>query len=56
MACHHHEQNKLMADDALRVMAAARVNYGKTEPASYAAADSDMTFVVFCGMIDPSSS
>ncbi|WP_035438429.1 cation-translocating P-type ATPase [Atopobium sp. oral taxon 810] len=49
------EQNKLMADDALRVMAAARVNYGKTEPASYAAADleHDMTFIGLCGMIDP---
>jgi len=49
------EQNKLMADDALRVMAAARVNHGKTEPASYDAADleHDMTFIGLCGMIDP---
>ena len=49
------EQNKLMADDALRVMAAARINYGKTAPAGYAAADleHDMTFIGLCGMIDP---
>ena len=49
------EQNKAMADDALRVMAAARVNHGKTAPASYDAADleKDMTFVGLCGMIDP---
>ena len=49
------EQNKLMANDALRVMAAARVNYGKTAPASYVAADleHDMTFIGLCGMIDP---
>ena len=44
-----------MADDALRVMAAARVNHGKTAPASYAAADleKDMVFIGLCGMIDP---
>ena len=49
------EQNKAMADDALRVMAAARVNYGKQAPASYEAADleKDMTFIGLCGMIDP---
>lgn len=49
------EQNKEMADNALRVMAAARVNYGKVAPTSYAAADleHDMTFVGLCGMIDP---
>ena len=49
------EQNKAMADDALRVMAAARTNYGKTAPASYEAADleQDMTFIGLCGMIDP---
>lgn len=49
------EQNKAMADDALRVMAAARTNYGKTAPASYEAADleQDMTFLGLCGMIDP---
>ena len=49
------EQNKAMADDALRVMAAARINYGKTAPASYEAADleQDMTFIGLCGMIDP---
>ena len=49
------EQNKAMADDALRVMAAARVNHGKTAPASYEAADleKDMVFIGLCGMIDP---
>ena len=49
------EQNKAMADDALRVMAAARVNHGKTAPASYDAADleKDMVFLGLCGMIDP---
>ena len=49
------EQNKAMADDALRVMAAARTNYYKNPPASYDAADveKDMTFIGLCGMIDP---
>ena len=49
------EQNKAMADDALRVMAAARINHGKTAPESYAAADleKDMVFLGLCGMIDP---
>ena len=49
------EQNKAMADDARRVMAAARVNHGKTAPASYEAADleKDMVFIGLCGMIDP---
>lgn len=49
------EQNKLMADDALRVLAAARVNYGKEAPGSYNAQDleQNMTFLGLCGMIDP---
>ncbi len=49
------EQNKAMADDALRVMAAARTNWGKTAPESYDAAylEKDMTFLGLCGMIDP---
>ncbi|MBP3883718.1 MAG: cation-translocating P-type ATPase [Olsenella sp.] len=49
------EQNKAMADDALRVMAAARVNYGKTAPEDFSpeALEHDMTFVGLCGMIDP---
>jgi Ca2+-transporting ATPase len=36
-------------------MAAARVNHGKTPPASYEAADleKDMVFIGLCGMIDP---
>ena len=49
------EQNKAMADDALRVMAAARTNYRKNPPESYEAADleQNMTFIGLCGMIDP---
>ncbi|MBQ3266863.1 MAG: cation-transporting P-type ATPase, partial [Atopobiaceae bacterium] len=49
------ENNKAMADDALRVMAAARVNHGKVAPTSYEAADleRDMVFIGLCGMIDP---
>ena len=49
------EANKAMADDALRVMAAARVNYGKTAPTDFSpeALDHDMTFLGLCGMIDP---
>ncbi len=49
------EANKAMADDALRVMAAARVNYGKTAPADYSAEalEHDMCFLGLCGMIDP---
>ena len=49
------EANKAMADDALRVMAAARVNYGKTAPADFSpeALEHDMTFLGLCGMIDP---
>ena len=49
------ENNKAMADDALRVMAAARVNYGKTAPTDFSpeALEHDMTFIGLCGMIDP---
>jgi Ca2+-transporting ATPase len=49
------EHNKSMADDALRVMAAARRDLGTVEPASYEAADleHDLTFVGLSGMIDP---
>ena len=49
------EQNKAMADDALRVMAAARVNYGQTAPTDFSpeALEHDMTFIGLCGMIDP---
>ncbi len=49
------EANKAMADDALRVMAAARVNYGKEAPESFSpeALEHDMTFLGLCGMIDP---
>ena len=49
------EANKAMADDALRVMAAARVNYGKTAPTDFSpeALEHDMTFLGLCGMIDP---
>ena len=31
------DANKSMADDALRVMAAARVNYGKEKPSDFSA-------------------
>ena len=49
------EANKAMADDALRVMAAARVNNGKTAPTDFSpeALEHDMTFLGLCGMIDP---
>ena len=49
------KQNKSMADDALRVMAAARVNYGKESPTDFSAEalEHDMTFLGLCGMIDP---
>ncbi|MGN0070879.1 MAG: cation-translocating P-type ATPase [Atopobiaceae bacterium] len=49
------DANKSMADDALRVMAAARVNYGKQKPADFSAdaLEHDMTFLGLCGMIDP---
>ena len=49
------EANKAMANDALRVMAAARVNYGKEAPESFSpeALEHDMTFLGLCGMIDP---
>jgi Ca2+-transporting ATPase len=49
------EANKAMADDALRVMAAARVNYGKTAPTDFSpeALEHGMTFLGLCGMIDP---
>ena len=49
------EANKAMADAALRVMAAARVNYGKEAPESFSpeALEHDMTFLGLCGMIDP---
>ena len=49
------EANTAMADDALRVMAAARVNYGKTAPTDFSpeALEHDMTFLGLCGMIDP---
>ncbi len=49
------EQNKSMADQALRVMASARRDWGASEPASYDPAflEQDMTFVGLSGMIDP---
>ena len=49
------DANKEMADGALRVLAAARVNYGKTAPSDYSAEalEKDMTFLGLCGMIDP---
>ena len=49
------DANKSMADDALRVMAAARVNYGKEKPSDFSAEalEHDMTFLGLCGMIDP---
>lgn len=47
--------NKAMADNALRVMAAARVNYGRQAPADFSpeALEHDMCFCGLCGMIDP---
>jgi Ca2+-transporting ATPase len=49
------DANKSMAEDALRVMAAARVNYGKEKPSDFSAdaLEHDMTFLGLCGMIDP---
>ena len=49
------DANKSMADDALRVMAAAPVNYGKEKPSDFSAdaLEHDMTFLGLCGMIDP---
>lgn len=49
------DANKDMADNALRVMAAARVNYGKEKPSDFSAdaLEHDMTFLGLCGMIDP---
>ena len=46
--------NKSMADKALRVLAAAMVNYDSLpEDVSPQAIEHDMTFVGLCGMIDP---
>ena len=46
--------NKAMADKALRVLAAALVNYTELpEDVTPAAIEHDMTFVGLCGMIDP---
>ena len=49
------EQNKAMADRALRVMASARRDWGDSEPESYDASylEQDLTFVGLSGMIDP---
>ena len=49
------ERNKAMADDALRVMAAARREWGMEEPPDYepATLEQDLTFVGLSGMIDP---
>ena len=48
------EENKAMADQALRVLAAARRVYGE-QPASAApeALEQDLTWIGMCGMIDP---
>ena len=47
--------NKAMADEALRVMAGARRQWGAEEPSSYEPAflEQDMIFVGLSGMIDP---
>ena len=49
------DANKGMADQALRVMAAARRDWGESEPPNYEAAtlEKDMIFVGLSGMIDP---
>ena len=48
-------QNKAMADDALRVLAAAERDWGTTAPESNDAAflEQDLTFLGLSGMIDP---
>lgn len=48
-------QNKSMADQALRVMASARRDWGNTVPENFDASnlEKDMTFVGLSGMIDP---
>ena len=48
------EENKAMADQALRVLAAARREYSE-KPASNApeALEQDLTWIGMCGMIDP---
>lgn len=48
-------QNKSMADQALRVMASARRDWGNTAPEKFDASnlEKDMTFVGLSGMIDP---
>ncbi len=49
------EQNKSMADQALRVMASARRDWGDTKPESFDPEylEKDLTFVGLSGMIDP---
>ncbi|MGN0054888.1 MAG: cation-translocating P-type ATPase [Atopobiaceae bacterium] len=49
------QENKAMADKALRVMAAARVDYGMQKPKDFSpkALEHDMVFLGLCGMIDP---
>ena len=49
------QENKAMADKALRVMAAARVDYGTQKPKDFSpkALEHDMVFLGLCGMIDP---
>ncbi|KXB35116.1 cation-translocating P-type ATPase [Atopobium deltae] len=49
------QQNKELADKALRVMASASRSWGLTQPASFAPSEleHDLTFVGLSGMIDP---